>query len=196
MGRLAKLLLKPVGWFEPLAVAYVCLALGFAGLVPLPRLANVALFLAGWAFLGCAYMVRASLRAIVVKRFRQPESARHVDAGMTARVGRLAAMALVLLALHAPLYVTFLASLPWLAPAARERYEQMPFTTVNETPIRHPQLGLFHVTRIYVSVRGATFDVNGGPGPFDGRLVYAPGKDVEWVDYLFGGQLTPSWSAW
>jgi hypothetical protein len=193
MGRLAKLLLGRTVWFEPLTVVYVCAALAFGALIPLPRLANVMLFLMGWVLIGGTYLVRSTLRSVVVKRFRQPAAAAHVDDRMNARVGRLAVAAVLLLAFHVPLYLTFLASLPWLAPAARERYERMPYLTVNQTPMANPQLGLFRVTRVDVSVHGATFRVN--EGPILGQLVYAPGEEVGWIDYVFGGRLTSNWSS-
>jgi len=192
MGRLAKRLLRPDAWYGRIVVCYVLLAMVGSVLLPMNRWALLQTFFVFWMLMSAPYLVRRTLRHLVIKRYAQPAASAQVDDQMVRRVGHVLAWGALLRFAQAPLYLALFVSGPWLNALARERYEQMPFLTVNRTPLDHNQYGLFRIIRVEVDPRGARLllwrDAYDAP-----RLRYAPGE-ASWEDFLLGNQLTPSWT--
>jgi hypothetical protein len=191
MGAFVRRLLRPAPWFEPVVYAYLLVMLGVGALFPLSRWSMIMAFFATWLLLGVPYFLRSAARHAVVKWYRQPRWRAQVDRAMTRRVGRTTAWAAALLFVQAPLYFSLLLSAPMLNRLGRERYEEMPFILANTVPLSRRWHGLFPVDGVYVLPSSATFNVWGGRF----QLIYAPGQRLSWLDYVFRGQLTPSWSA-
>jgi hypothetical protein len=191
MGPLARGLLGPAPWHGWLIRAYCIAALIGSAIYPLNRWSAIALFIVFWILLNVPHALREGLRSIVVKRYRQPAASAQIDAAMTRRAWRWALCTGLLVLTQAPLCLALAISYPWLEPLARERYERMPFATVNSTPLPRHQYGLFRVMRVDVNTYGVDLYIWGSEigSP---RLRYLPER-ASFRDVLKGSALTPSW---